>query len=586
MSVRSPRDARTYMRVRIMSRYECVNLSGVALAKPQATGKPDCGAVLRDSAAALVVLLIAIPAVWLCRAEAAAAAPPAPLNVGEPRQLRGHTGAVTCAAFTANGERLVSGSLDGTLRLWDVSAGKEVRQLPAQIGCVWDVVFLPDDQRVLCVGEKGMGTWDTRSGKRVGRFTAAGGPFKAVAVSRDGRYAATCGGKALRVWHVDDGRQIREFLHPKTVVDVAVSSGGRYAVSASADAVLRLWDIAANKEIGHKQPPGFTSHDCLALSTDDRTCVFSGRAVAAAGLWDIRTGRAYWLGRKPSFTTFAAGIAMVAVSPDGRHILTVGTDDRIRIWDAETREELHQFAGRAGGIDVICFSPLGDSVLSAGQDAVIRLWAMPKEFAGICPSRSASATLGPLSPGGQVVSAVQAEPTTPVVTPVQPSPGVAGGVPAPGSVEAGLQAMAALTPAAKRPISSTEMAKLVRAITDLETIPAGRLIAGGAFPSSVDALVKKFEELMEVKAILAKHGFKTRDFVEKMFVVLLAVIAIDNGGPAGLESAVTQMASGPLGNSPEIRRLRALVDFCKIIHPQTYNSVRAMREQIVKAFNE
>ena len=499
----------------------------------------------------------------------------------EPRQLRGHTGAVTCAAFSANGQRLVSGSLDGTVRLWNVSTGKEIRQIPGQLGCVWDVAFLPDDHRVVCAGDKGLGTWDTRSGKSVSRFAAASGPVKAIAVTRDGRYAVACGGKTVRVWHIVDAQPLREFEHVKTVVAVAVSSDGRYAVSAGADAVIRLWDIPANKEIGHKQAPGFASYDGLSLSSDDRTCAFAGRTVAAAGLWDIRTRRAYWLGKKPSSTTFAPGIARVVFSPDGRHILTVGTDDGIRVWDAKVREEIHQFPGRAGGIDVICFSPLGDLVLSAGQDAVIRLWPMSKEFAGICPSREASSTPGAMSAGAKVVSAVRPKPTTPLPSPVAPV-----GAAAPGSAEAAEAVMAALRVAARKPISPADVRALIAAMSEMNTaIPAARLISGGTLPTSVDALVKRLDQMVEVKAILGKHGLRTRDFVEKTFIVVFAVMAIDNGGVAGMEAAVAQMASGPLANAQQVQALRKLVGLCKLIPASTYNAVRAMRAEIVQAFN-
>ena len=63
--------------------------------------------------------------------------------------LKGHTDAVRSAAFSPYGQRIVSGSHDNTLKIWDASSGKELQTLKGHDGSVNSVAFSPDGQRIV-----------------------------------------------------------------------------------------------------------------------------------------------------------------------------------------------------------------------------------------------------------------------------------------------------------------------------------------------------------------------------------------------------------------------------------------------------
>jgi WD40 repeat protein len=66
----------------------------------------------------------------------------------ELRRFEGHTGRVVSVVLSANGRQALTGSEDGTARLWDVDTGRELYRFDAQEH-VWAVAFSPDGRRVL-----------------------------------------------------------------------------------------------------------------------------------------------------------------------------------------------------------------------------------------------------------------------------------------------------------------------------------------------------------------------------------------------------------------------------------------------------
>jgi WD40 repeat protein len=111
---------------------------------------------------------------------------------------------VDAVAFSLDGKRIVSGSEDRTVRLWDAGTGQQIgAPLTGHTGAVWGVAFSPDGRRVVS------GSWDD----------------------------------TVRVWDVDSGQQIGAPLtgHTDTVWSVALSPDAKRIVSGSGDDTVRLW---------------------------------------------------------------------------------------------------------------------------------------------------------------------------------------------------------------------------------------------------------------------------------------------------------------------------------------------------------
>jgi hypothetical protein len=120
------------------------------------------------------------------------------------RTFTGHSG-VRSVAFAPDGRTALSGSQDGTLKLWDIATGKEIRTFTGHSNWVTSVAFAPDGRTALS------GSYDN----------------------------------TLKLWEVAAGKEIRTFTgHSGEVESVAFAPDGRSALSGSRDGSLKLWDLA------------------------------------------------------------------------------------------------------------------------------------------------------------------------------------------------------------------------------------------------------------------------------------------------------------------------------------------------------
>jgi len=224
------------------------------------------------------------------------------------------------------------------------------------------------------------------------------GMVQAVAVSDDGRLAVSGGNDlSVRCWDLATGQELCHFEHAKPVLAVAVWPDGRRVVSSSYDGTVRVWALesapGSGPDSGGAAGAGLPRSgrdvlrlrgldgvvNALAVSADGRW-VLTGGEDGAALVWDAATGE------RVAGVTHPGRVNAVAFTADGRRALSAGVDGRVTVWEAGSGAEvLHLDAG--GEVDALAVSADGRRVLAGAGLGAGSLWDLaapgsPRRLAG------------------------------------------------------------------------------------------------------------------------------------------------------------------------------------------------------------
>ena len=335
------------------------------------------------------------------------------------KTLRGHLKAVASICFSPDGQRIVTGSWDGTAKVWDAASGKELLTFAGHRTEVSSVAVSPDGQRIVTGShDKTAKVWDAASGKELLTLNGHSGSEIPVAYSPDGQRILTGSGDGTaKVWEAATGRELFTVKgHSDSITSVAFSPDGQRIVTGDLDTTARVWEAATGRELltikGHSK--GVMS---VAFSPDGQRIV-TGSVDGTAKVWEAASGRellllkghggliwsvAYspddqriatastdgtareWLasgglppdkkgGNLLTLTGHDASIASVALSPDGQRIVTGSWDGTAKVWDAASGKELLTLNGHSDGIFSVAFSPDGERIVTGSQDQTAKLW--------------------------------------------------------------------------------------------------------------------------------------------------------------------------------------------------------------------
>lgn len=320
---------------------------------------------------------------------------------------RAHQDNGRAAVLSPDGRWAATGS--EKILLWDATTQQKIDQLE-YTAIVWGLAFSPDSRWLISSHSDGaIIVWDVAERAQVAKFNEHIAPVSAVAFSLDGqRLASVSEDRSVIVWNTATGQKDAVLMgHDSRVVAVAFAPDGRSVASTDFYGKVIFWDIATRQPRWIFQHPEQQTR-CLAISPDGRWLVtsravhkasdgqiallfpngpysaaFSADSRLMAGVtpdsggkifvWDVERGQRL---EQLSFTDMKCN--KVAITADGRQLVTGEEDGALRLWTVGPLREQALIGRHNARVKSIAFLPDGKELVSASDDQTIALWDVGK----------------------------------------------------------------------------------------------------------------------------------------------------------------------------------------------------------------
>jgi WD40 repeat protein len=299
-----------------------------------------------------------------------------PTDGGPLGSLVAHSAELTGLAIGPNSNPCYTTAADGTLKFWSLPPVGS-RPLPAHEKAVTALALSKDGNLVVSGG----------ADKSVRLSNVANGQ-ESVALADNGALVAAGTADRLLVWQAGDGRLLAQPLAKGGVGAAAFSPSLTQLATGGKDGLLRLWQMPPLPAQSFTHPEAVRA----AVVSVDGKRLCTGGADGLLRTWNMANPQQ----PERSFTGHTGAINAVAINPKGDLLASAGEDATIRFWNPANGQQAMQIGAHGGPVTSLAFAADGQ-VLSAGADGLLKLWQVPaapgKLFAH--PGQVTSAVLSP-----------------------------------------------------------------------------------------------------------------------------------------------------------------------------------------------
>jgi WD40 repeat protein len=165
--------------------------------------------------------------------------------------LKDCSDAVYSVAFSRDTDpaklRLIGGSADKSVKMWGMADGKVMRSMTNHQDIVYAVGWLPDGRIVSVSADKVVKVWNADNGQVVQNRGGHQEPIHDVAVAQNGEVATASGDRTARIWNTGGGVRTTLQGHDDWIYAVAFSPDGKFVASGGSDGQVKIWNAADGK---------------------------------------------------------------------------------------------------------------------------------------------------------------------------------------------------------------------------------------------------------------------------------------------------------------------------------------------------
>jgi len=308
------------------------------------------------------------------------------LNVIEEKLV--NYGGVVAVAFSADNKMLVSGDVNGQVKVWDVETGGNVLNLKGLSepktkiggnGPAVVIAYSPNGK--IIAGSTNSNAdiiiWDAATGAQLKTLKGNANYYpnyvSSISFTPDGKNLASgYGDHTVILWDVSKGIKLRTLMgHSERVNSVAFSPKGNVIVSGSWDGTIILWDVATGNKIKNLQDTGFfkfvvySPNGKMLASTDKSKNIVLFDAMTGSQLLTLKDHA-----QDANSVVFSPNSKVLASGQGIPHV----TAPVINLWDIATGTKLMTLKAHADSVNSVAFSPNGNMLASGSRDGTIKLW--------------------------------------------------------------------------------------------------------------------------------------------------------------------------------------------------------------------
>ena len=260
-----------------------------------------------------------------------------PPGTGLIRTLAGHLGFISSLAITPDGTKVVSGSNDRTIKIWNLTTGQEL------------LTFFP------CYSSMGLFSWLV---------------FLFVKVTPDATkvIAGSNTEGTIKIWDLNIEQELCTIhAHAEALTAVEITPDGEKIVSSSVDKTIKVWDLVTGQQLLTLTDHQNATSSSLAITPDGEKIV--GSADKTIKVWDLVTGQ-----QLLTLTGHQDDVLSLAITPDGKKIVSGSSDETIKVWDLVTGQQLLTLTGHQDDVLSLAITPDGEKIVSGSEDKTIKVW--------------------------------------------------------------------------------------------------------------------------------------------------------------------------------------------------------------------
>ncbi|MCT7990668.1 WD40 repeat domain-containing protein [Laspinema olomoucense] len=292
-------------------------------------------------------------------------------------QVLEHQKAVRTLAIDPEGNFLVSGSNDKTVKIWEIHSGNLIKTAIGHTGSAIALAISPNGELFASgSGDNTIKLWELKTGKL--RFTLRGhtGWVNALAFHPKGNMLVSGGAdKTIALWNLETQELIGTFYgHTSTVRSISINPQGNTLISGGNDNMIKIRNLLTG-ELLHTLTE-HTGSVCSVAISPDGNLLASGSNDTTLRLWNVGTGKLLY-----TLADHSSGVTSVSISQN--NMMASSSDDgTIKIWNLEQARPIHTIPplktthGNEGYMLCSAIGPNGDKIVTGFDGGKIKIWGI------------------------------------------------------------------------------------------------------------------------------------------------------------------------------------------------------------------